>query len=79
MTGILNAFSTIINFFKLIFSMVMSIFKTIAMVFRYLLTIVNLAFDSILLLPEWIKAFAVITLSLSIAYFLIGRSGGKSE
>lgn len=79
MKGIISGIKTLIDVIKMFFSIIMSIFKTLAMVLRYLLTIVELAFDSILLLPEWLKAFAVVTISISIAYFLIGRSGGKSE
>jgi len=79
MKGIINAFSTIINFFKMIFDIIMSIFETLAMVFRYLITIVDITFDTILTLPEWLKAFAIITVSISIAYFLIGRNPGKSD
>lgn len=79
MRGILNAFSTIINMFKMIFEIVMSIFETIAMVFRYLITIVDLAYDTITTFPTWIQAFAVITISISIAYILIGRNTGKSD
>lgn len=79
MKGILNAFSTLINFFKMIFNIFMDFFETTAMVFRYLLTIVDLVFDTILTFPSWIKAFAVITVSISIAYILISRNAGRSE
>lgn len=79
MRGIIDTLSNFIDIIKMIFNIIMSIFKTLGMVLRYLLTIVELAFDSILLLPDWLKAFAIVTISISIAYFLIGRSGGKSE
>lgn len=79
MKGIIAGFTAIINLFKMVFGMIMSFFKTIAMVFVYLITIVDIAFDVILTLPEWLKAFAIITISISIAYFLIGRNAGKSD
>lgn len=79
MKGIINTLTNFIDIIKMIFNIIMSIFKTLGMVFKYLLTIVELAFESIVLLPDWLKAFAVVTISISIAYFLIGRSGGKSE
>ena len=79
MKAIINAFTAIINFFKMIFDIIMSIFETMAMVFRYLITIVDITFDTIAHLPSWLKAFAVITISISIAYFLIGRNAGKSD
>lgn len=79
MTGIINAFSTLINTIKMVFDIIMSVFSTLVMVFQYLLEIINLVFVTLATLPDWIKAFAVITVSISIAYFLIGRNAGKSD
>ena len=79
MKAIINGFSFLINTIKMIFEMIMSTFETLAMVFRYLITIVDIAFDVIGTFPSWIKAFAVITISISIAYIIIGRNAGKSE
>ncbi len=79
MKGIINAFTTLLDIIKMVFDIIMSIFETLAMVFRYLITIVNLVFNTILTLPSWLQAFAVITVAISIAYFLIGRSAGKND
>ena len=79
MAGILNGFKWIIDCIKNVFSMVMDIFSTIGMVFRYLISIVDIAFEVVGTFPSWIKAFAIITLSISIAYFIIGRNVGKSD
>ena len=78
MKGIIDAFSTIINIFKMIFSIIMDTFSVLASVFNYLIQIVNITFNTLLTLPDWLKGFAVITISISIAYFLIGRTAGKS-
>lgn len=56
----------------------MSIFSSLALAFTYLLKTVNLAFTVIATLPDWLKAFATITLAISIVYFIIGRNAGKS-
>lgn len=79
MKGIINAFSTLINMIKMLFGIIMDTFSTIGMVFKYLITIVNLAFNVIASFPPWLKAFATITISISIAYFIIGRETGKSD
>ena len=79
MKGIINAFTTLIDIVKMIFGIIMSIFETLGMVFRYLITIIDLVFTTILTLPSWLQAFAIITVAISIAYFLIGRSAGKSD
>lgn len=57
----------------------MSVFETLGMVIRYLITIVGLAIDTIATLPSWLKAFALITLAISVAYFLIGRNAGRTD
>lgn len=79
MKGIINAFSTLINMIKMLFGFIMDFFSTIGMVFKYLITIVNMAFNVIVTFPPWIKAFATITISICIAYFVIGRNAGKSD
>lgn len=79
MKAIISGFTTIINMFKMVFDIIMSVFETLVMVFRYLITIVNLGFTTIATLPSWLKAFALITLSISICYFLIGRNTGRSD
>lgn len=79
MKGIINAFKTIISIIKSLFDIIMSFFETIGMVFRYLITIVDLVLETILTFPPWLNAFAIITISILIAYFIIGRSGGKSD
>lgn len=79
MKGIITGISTLIKTIKLLFNVIMNIFSTIAMVFRYLITIVELAFNAIITLTPWIKSFCVITISISIAYILIGRNTGKSD
>ena len=79
MAGIINGFKWLIECIKNVFSMVMSIFSTLGMVFKYLISIVDIAFEVVGTFPDWLKAFAIITLSISIAYFVIGRNAGKSD
>ena len=79
MAGIINCFKWLIECIKNVFSMFMSIFSTIGMVFKYLISIVDIAFEVVGTFPDWLKAFAIITLSISIAYFVIGRNAGKSD
>lgn len=57
----------------------MNFFKAITMLFQYLITIINLAFTTILTLPPFIQAFAYITIAISIIYIIVGRNTGKSD
>ena len=77
--AIVNFFKTIVDTISLLFSIVMSIFETLGMAIKYLITIVGLAIDTVATLPSWLKAFALITIAISVAYFLIGRDTGKSD
>lgn len=79
MKAIVSGFKFLIDTIKMLFGFISSVLNTIVLVFRYLITIIDLAFDTILTFPDWIKAFAVITISISIGYFLIGRNVGKSD
>lgn len=79
MKAIISGFKWLIDVITKLFDILMSVFETIGMVFRYLITIVDIAFDTIATLPAWLSGFAVITVSLSIAYIIIGRNAGKSD
>lgn len=79
MKGIINAFKWIISFIKIIFNFFNNIVKGIITAFRYLVTIVQLAFTTISTLPSWLISFAIITIAISVLYFIIGRNTGKSD
>lgn len=79
MIGIINGITWLMDTVTMIWGFAMSIIKTIIMVFQYLITCVGLAFTVAATLPEWLRAFCIITIAISIAYFLIGRDAGKSD
>ena len=79
MKAIISGFNWLISTIKQLFSILMSIFSTLAMVFNYLIAIVQIAINTISSFPDWLKAFGLITISISIAYILIGRDTGKSD
>lgn len=79
MKAIISGFKWLIETITMLFEMLMSVFETIGMIFRYLITIIDIAFDTIRTLPSWLSAFAIITISISIAYIIIGRNVGKSD
>lgn len=79
MKAIISGFTFLIDTIKMIFGFISSTINTIVMVFQYLITIVGLAFNVVTTLPDWLQAFCIITIAISIAYFLIGRTAGKSD
>jgi hypothetical protein len=79
LNGILNGFKWLIDTIKFLVGLLMSLVKAITMLFQYLITIVNLAFTTIVTLPPFIQAFAYITIAISIIYIIVGRNTGKSD
>lgn len=59
--------------------MLMNVFKTFVMVFRYIIHIIGVIWTTLATLPDWIQSFIVITVAITLAYFLIGRNTGKSD
>lgn len=79
MKGIINGLKALIDIFKLLFSIIGSIFSTLGLVITYVIKIVDMALGVVATLPDWLQAFGIITVGVSVAYFLIGRNAGKSD
>lgn len=48
--------------------------------FKYLVAVLIVCTDLITEIPQWLQMFAIITLTVSILYLLLGRStGGQKE
>lgn len=75
----IKALKDILNFIRTLFSIVMNIFKTIGNAFNYLISIGKTVISVLATFPSWLQAFGMITLTISIAYFMIGREAGKSD
>lgn len=75
----IKSLKEIYNVLTTIFSIVMNIFRTIAQTFNYLLSIGQTIVSVLATFPAWLQAFGMITLTISIAYFMIGREAGKSD
>lgn len=75
----IKALKDILNFIRTLFSIVMNIFKTIGNAFTYLISIGQTVISVLATFPAWLQAFGMITLTISIAYFMIGREAGKSD
>lgn len=44
---------------------------------KYLGQAMSIAFSFISTFPEWLQTFAIITISISILYMVLGRKGGS--
>lgn len=79
MKAVVSGFKWIIEFVKTAWNFVQTIVEGIAQAFTILGRIITLTTQTILTLPSWIQAFMLITITITIIYFIIGRQTGKSD
>lgn len=79
MKAIVEGLKNIILFIKFAFRIVNQILNNTTRVIRYLLAILPKIGTMILTLPPYIQIFATMTIGISVAYLLIGRTHGKSD
>lgn len=79
MDEIIEAIENVIEFFETLFEFISSIFKSIGIALRIILDMSVKVFVWIGTLPSWLIAFATITFIISMIYFIVGRTAGKSD
>lgn len=79
MEAISQGFQWLIDTITQIWEFFMSMLSGIMLAFRYLFVIMELAIQTIGNLPDWLQAFGIITISITVMYFVIGREAGKSD
>lgn len=79
MTGILNAFSSIINILKTAFNLIITFFTHLDDLYNMSGIATNTAMDLINTFPIEIQYFALCTILVSILFLILGRVGGKSS
>lgn len=79
MEAIAQGFQWLIDTITQIWEFFMSMLSGIMLAFRYLFVIMELAIKTIGNLPDWLQAFGIITISITVMYFVIGREAGKTE
>ena len=55
----------------------MSLIDNLILLVKYLGIAVKMCYDCIAMLPEWLQAFAFLTITISVLYMILGRQGGK--
>lgn len=79
MKAIQEGFTWLINFLKDLYEFLMTMISGLILAFKYLFKMMQMALDIILDLPDWLQAFGIITISITVMYFVIGRNAGKTE
>lgn len=73
-----KAIKTIVNFITTCFDLIMSFVRQIGYLLTTLSKVANICKDTILYLPDWLKLFATLTITISILYLILGRNQGDS-
>lgn len=76
--AIADGIKNVVDFFVMLFQFISNVFSSLVLALSYLIGIIPKIIVLIATLPNWLIAFANITLGVSIAYFIIGRDTGKS-
>ena len=79
MESITDAIENLIEFIELLWDFIGNIISGITVAFDILGRIVTLAIEFILTTPSYIQAFMLVTITISVVYFVIGRETGKSD
>lgn len=77
--AVVDAIKNLIEFFQMLFQFIANIFKSMILAFNMLLQLIPKVMTLIATLPPWLISFALITIGVTIAYFIMGREAGKSD
>lgn len=79
MKALINGVKNIIQFIQFFIRIINQILNNTTRVIRYVLAIVPKIGTLILTLPPYIQIFGTITIGISVAYLILGRTHGKSD
>lgn len=69
-----------VDFFSSIWEFFSGLIENFLLFFKYLVAVLIVCTDLITEIPSWLQMFAIITLTVSILYLLLGRTtGGQKE
>lgn len=78
MKWLIDAISWIVNLFKTIWSFFLGLIDNLIMLVGYIGDALRLAYNMVDSLPAWLKVFALLTLSVTVLYLVLGRNTGGS-
>ena len=79
MKWLVDAISWIVNLFKTIWSFFLGLIDNLIMLVGYIGDALRLAYNMVDSLPDWLKVFALLTLSVTVLYLVLGRNTGGSQ
>lgn len=79
MQGILDGIDFIIATIKSVWEFFTGLVENLILLVKYIGKALSLATQCVAEMPTWLQVFALVTISVSILYLILGREGGKSN
>lgn len=76
--AIASGFNDLINFIGTIFKVLFNLLEQIVLLIRYLLQAINISASFVASLPNWLKVFSTVTISICVLYVVLNRQGGNN-
>lgn len=74
-----KAVKSIVNFIGTAFDLIKSFVHQLGLLLTALVKVTNIVKDTILYLPDWLRVFATLTLTICIVYLILGRNKGGAD
>lgn len=74
-----KAVKSIVNFIGTAFDLIKSFVHQLGLLLTALVKVSNIVKDTILYLPDWLRVFATLTLTICIVYLILGRNKGGAD
>lgn len=74
-----RAVKSIVNFIGTAFDLIKSFVHQLGLLLTALVKVTGIVKDTILYLPDWLRVFATLTLTICIVYLILGRNKGGAD
>lgn len=74
-----KAVKTLVNFITTVFDLIKSLVHQLGLLLTALAKVSSIVKDTILYLPDWLRLFATLTLTICIIYLILGRNKGGAD
>lgn len=79
MNFIVDFFDFIVSTIRSFWDFFVGIVENLILLGKYIWHATSLAYQCIAQMPTWLQVFATLTISVSVLYLILGRTGGKSD
>lgn len=74
-----KAIKTLVNFVNTVFDLIGSFVKQLGYMLSALTKVVGIVTQTILYLPDWLRVFGTLTVTICVVYLILGRNKGGAD